>query len=127
MKKITILYWVFTIIFAAGMLVSTIPNIIVSEDSIKFVSGILHYPEYIIFFLGIAKLLGIIGILIPGFPRLKEWSYAGLIFDLTGAVYSLIAIGSPVLSLWPMGLYYVAFAGSYIYYHKRQKLLLAQA
>lgn len=127
MKKITITYWIFTILFAAGMLFSAIPNIMVTDDSVKFVTDYLHYPSYIIVFLGIAKLLGVIGILIPGFPRLKEWAYAGLVFDLVGAVYSLIAIGNPILQLWPMGLYFIFFAGSYIYYHKKMNFATAKA
>ena len=42
-------------------------------------------PAYLISFLSIAKILGVIAILIPGFPRIKEWAYAGLMFDLIGA------------------------------------------
>ncbi|MFD1407335.1 DoxX family protein [Kroppenstedtia eburnea] len=41
-----------------------------------------------------AKLMGVIAILVPGFPRIKEWAYAGLTFDLAGATYTFIAIGS---------------------------------
>ena len=118
MKKIKILYWVFTVLFAAGMLFSAIPN----EDSVKFISGYLHYPEYMVTFLAVAKFLGVIVILVPGFPRLKEWAYAGLIFDLVGAVYSLFSVGASVIDMWPMSIYFILFAGSYIYYHKMLKL-----
>ena len=98
----------------------------VNEDSVKFVSGYLHYPEYMITFLGVAKLLGVIGILVPGFPRLKEWAYAGLLFDLIGAVYSLLAVGGSVIDMWPMSFYFIFFAGSYTYYHKMRKLSVTQ-
>ena len=50
----------------------------------------LGYPTYLLPFIGIAKLLGVVAILIPGFPRIKEWAYAGFVFDLTGAMYSSI-------------------------------------
>jgi uncharacterized membrane protein YphA (DoxX/SURF4 family) len=53
----------------------------------------LGYPTYFLVILGIWKLLGIIALVIPGFPRLKEWAYAGVIFDLSGAVASLSAAG----------------------------------
>ena len=43
--------------------------------------------------LGIWKLLGAVALVIPRFPRLKEWAYAGVLFDLTGAVASLLASG----------------------------------
>ncbi|MEO6148646.1 MAG: DoxX family protein, partial [Mucilaginibacter sp.] len=87
MKKINIIYWIFTGLLAALMLSSAIPNIISSEDTLKFFK-ILGYPAYLSPFLGIAKLLGVIAILIPGFSRIKEWAYAGLAFDLAGATYS---------------------------------------
>src|SRR4051794_28466941 len=92
MKKINILYWVFTGLFAAFMIFSAIGNVIVNPESVEFISGKLGYPQYMIPFLGIAKVLGVIGILLPGFPRLKEWAYAGLVFDLVGATYSILSV-----------------------------------
>lgn len=53
----------------------------------------LGYPAHLAFFLGVAKLLGVAALLAPGLPRLKEWAYAGLSFDLIGAIYSALAIG----------------------------------
>src|ERR1700760_3345045 len=53
----------------------------------------LGYPPYFLVILGIWKLLGAVALVVPRFPRLKEWAYAGVIFDLTGAVASLIASG----------------------------------
>jgi len=53
----------------------------------------LGYPLYFLIILGIWKLLGAIALVIPRFPRLKEWAYAGVFFDLTGAVVSLSASG----------------------------------
>jgi uncharacterized membrane protein YphA (DoxX/SURF4 family) len=60
------------------------------------VAGVLQlgYPRYFITLLGIWKVLGGIAILAPRFPRLKEWAYAGMIFDLTGAAYSSTATGN---------------------------------
>ena len=85
MKKTKILYWIITGLFSAFMLFSAIPDILVTPDAITFMNG-LGYPTYIIPFLGVAKLLGVIAILIPGFPGIKEWAYAGLFFDLIAAV-----------------------------------------
>jgi uncharacterized membrane protein YphA (DoxX/SURF4 family) len=53
----------------------------------------LGYPPYFLIILGIWKLLGAVALVIPRFPRLKEWAYAGVLFDLTGAVVSLFASG----------------------------------
>ncbi len=53
----------------------------------------LDYPMYFFGILGFWKVLGAIAILWPGFPRLKEWAYAGIFFDLTGAAASMVAVG----------------------------------
>jgi uncharacterized membrane protein YphA (DoxX/SURF4 family) len=53
----------------------------------------LGYPQYFLVILGIWKLLGAVALVIPRFPRLKEWAYAGVIFDLTGAIASLLFAG----------------------------------
>jgi DoxX-like protein len=53
----------------------------------------LGYPLYFFLILGIWKFLGAIAILVPRFPRLKEWAYAGIFFDLTGAAASCAAVG----------------------------------
>src|SRR6478735_3810081 len=93
MKKITILYWIFTSLFAAMMLMSAIPDIFANPIAVKGMHGDLGYPLYFIPFIGIAKALGVIAIVVPGYPRIKEWAYAGLTFDLIGAIYSVISVG----------------------------------
>lgn len=117
MKKINILYWVFTGLFAAFMLMSGIQNAMVTKESVDVFTA-LGYPQYLVAFMGVAKILGVIAILIPGYPRIKEWAYAGLFFDLAGATYSILQgpISPPVLF---MVVPFVFEALSYIYYHKR--------
>lgn len=90
MKKLTITYWVITGIFAAFMLFSAIPDILSAPEAVTMVTG-LGYPKYFIPYIGVAKALGVIAILIPNFNRIKEWAYAGLFFDLFSAAYSIIA------------------------------------
>ena len=90
-KTIKTLYWVFTILFAGLMAFSAVGGIQPSEQTIKFLHDGMGYPVYFIQFISIAKLLGVITILIPGLKTLKEWAYAGLFFDLIGAVYSGVA------------------------------------
>lgn len=122
MKKTNILYWIFTALFAGLMLFSAIPNIMVDKNSVTMVHDQMGFPTYMIPFLGWAKLLGVIGILVPGFPRIKEWAYAGLLFDLVGAIYSFLALGTPVTSVLPMFIF-VGFAfASYYFYHKRLRM-----
>jgi hypothetical protein len=114
-------FWIITGLFSAFMLFSAIPDILVVPDAVKFMNS-LGYPTYIIPFLGVAKLLGIIAILIPGFPGIKEWAYAGLFFDLTGATYSGIAVGGFQPQILFMILPITFLFLSYYFWHK--KLLL---
>lgn len=90
MKKVTVAYWVITGLFAAFMLFSAIPDMMMVPEAVTMLTG-LGYPKYIIPFLGVAKTLGALVILIPNLDRIKEWAYAGLFFDLIGASYSIIA------------------------------------
>lgn len=121
MKKLNILYWIFTGLFAALMLFSAIPDIVATPEAMEIVNKQLHYPEYFVQFIGVAKLLGVIAILIPGWPRVKEWAYAGLFFDLIGAVYSALMSGPFDPALLGMLIFIIPGILSYIYYHKRLK------
>jgi hypothetical protein len=78
----------------------------------------LGYPDYFIPFIGVAKTLGIIAILVPGFPKLKEWAYAGLAFDLIGATYSQLAIFGFKPDIFFMVLPFAFLYISYSLYHK---------
>jgi uncharacterized membrane protein YphA (DoxX/SURF4 family) len=120
MKKNIIIYWFFTGLLAALMIMGSIPDIMSVPDAIALFHH-LGYPAYLLPFLGIAKLLGIAAILIPGFPRIKEWAYAGLVFDLSGAMYSSISVGDPASGwmLFPIG--FILIAGSYVLYHRKLK------
>jgi uncharacterized membrane protein YphA (DoxX/SURF4 family) len=62
----------------------------------------LGYPFYIIRFLGVAKLLGAMAVLVGKFPRIKEWAYAGMAFDLAGAAYSHFCSGDGPKALGPL-------------------------
>lgn len=121
MKKTNILYWTFNGLFAALMLMSGIPDIFSHPLAVQGMHHELGYPLYFIPFIGVAKALGAVAILIPGFPRIKEWAYAGFAFDLIGATYSIAAIGKPdwAFNLLPL----VLLAVAYFLYHKRKKLL----
>lgn len=116
MKKIKIWYWIVTILFCAMMLFWSIPQISMDSEWVKIITG-LGYPKYFIPFVGIAKVLGVIAILIPGFKRIKEWAYAGLFFDLVGVVFSALNFGfqPPMLTMAiPIGLLFA----SYFLWHK---------
>ena len=123
-KTSSILYWVFTILFAGLMIFSAIPNIMLDENTMEiFVKG-LGYPAYFIQLLGIVKLLGSIAILIPGLNKtVKEWAYAGLFYDLVGAVYSGIAVANGNVDPAMIGMLIWIVPGilSYIFWKKKLK------
>jgi DoxX-like family len=119
MKKINILYWIFTGLYAGVIILTAIPGIMSAPDSLKIIVTQLGYPAYFVPFISIAKCLGGIAILIPGFPRLKEWAYAGLAFDLISAVYSFIAKGFAIIEWLPLLVFVIVLACSYIFYHKK--------
>ena len=121
MKKTNIFYWVFTGLFASLMLLSGIPDIFSNPIAVQGMHNELGYPTFFIPFIGVAKFLGAVAIIVPGFPRLKEWAYAGLTFDLIGATYSIIAIGKPDWMF--MVLPFTLATASYVFYQKRKKLI----
>ena len=89
-------YWGATAFFAFLMLMFAWGEL--SPGQINVQSG---FPAYLLTILGVWKLLGVIALLVPGFPRLKEWAYAGFFFDLTGAAVSGIVRGAdPEVVVW---------------------------
>lgn len=119
MKKTNGIYWTATILFSLMMLFSAVPNILLTPEAIDLIHTRLGYPEYFITLIGWAKLLGVIAILIPGYPRVKEWAYAGLLFDLVAALLSaMMAEGFDPQQLG-MFIFIIPGVVSYLYYHKR--------
>lgn len=122
-KTIKTLYWIFTLLFAALMIFSSWSSILVTDDAVKLINGMLGYPVYFIPFTGWAKVLGSIVLLLPIRGRLKEWAYAGLFFDLVAAVYSGIAVSKAFDPLMlTMLVWFVPGVLSYIYWHKKVQL-----
>jgi uncharacterized membrane protein YphA (DoxX/SURF4 family) len=92
MKAKTIGYWICTVLIALAFLSGGVGDILHPPQVLE---GMAHlgYPVYFLVILGVWKVLGGIVILLPGFPLAKEWAYAGMIFDLTGATASHAASG----------------------------------
>ncbi|SFP92933.1 DoxX family protein [Parafilimonas terrae] len=120
-KNINIIYWIATILFSALMIFSAVGGIEPTEQTIQIFHDGLGYPIYFIQFISVAKILGSIAILIPGLNKtLKEWAYAGLFFDLTGAVFSGIAsAGKFDPMILTMLTWIIPGIISYIFWHKK--------
>ena len=121
-KTVNILYWIFTILFAALMIFSSYGSIMVDDASKKMIHEQLGYPVYFIPFTGFAKLIGSIVILIPGLKTVKEWAYAGLFFDLAAVIYSSIALAGTVdIMMAFMLVWIVPGILSYYFWKKKMK------
>ena len=120
-KSTNLIYWVSTILFSGLMIFSAVGGIEPTQQTIQIFHDWLGYPIYFIQFISIAKLLGSIAILIPGLNKtLKEWAYAGLFFDLAGAVYSGVAsAGKFDPMILTMLAWIIPGIVSYIFWHKK--------
>ena len=110
--------WVVTGLMAALMVLSAVPDVLRIPGALA-VFRHLGYPPYLLVFLGTAKILGVAAVLAPGVLRLKEWAFAGLTFDLTGALYSHLSVGDPASVWMPAAIGLALMAGSYVAYRKR--------
>ena len=95
-KKNVAIYWTATGLMSVGMLGSGLAQIAHAKEMVDLVVP-LGYPLYILYIIGVWKILGVITILVPGFKILKEWAYAGFFFVMTGALISHLASGDYAL------------------------------
>ncbi|MBX2899298.1 MAG: DoxX family protein [Cyclobacteriaceae bacterium] len=98
-KRNKIIYWVATLWLSLGMVSTGIVQLIKMKEEAEMFAR-LGYPEYFLPLLGVWKLLGVIAILLPKFPLLKEWAYAGFFFAMSGAVVSHLVVNDPLTELF---------------------------
>lgn len=91
-KSHKIIYWIATVWLALGMVSTGIVQLIKMQEEIDNFNS-LGYPLYLMTIIGAWKIAGVVAVLLPKFPLLKEWAYAGFFFAMSGAVVSHIAVG----------------------------------
>ena len=96
-------YWIATIWLALGMTATGAVQLFRAKEGQGGVDMITHlgYPVYLLTILSLWKILGVIAVLIPRYPLLKEWAYAGFFFIMSGAIFSHIAVGDPIIEIFP--------------------------
>jgi DoxX-like family len=94
-KRNKIIYWVATVWLSLGMVSTGLVQLFKVESEVAYITG-MGYPLFILNIIGIWKLLGVVVILLPKQPLLKEWAYAGFFFVMSGAIYSHIAVGNGI-------------------------------
>lgn len=98
-----IIYWVSTLWLALGMVSTGATQLLYGKEAPGGVDSMtnLGYPVYLLTLLGIWKILGVVAVLIPKYPLVKEWAYAGFFFIMTGAIFSHIVSDDPVIEIFP--------------------------
>lgn len=96
-----IIYWIATVWLALGMFSTGIVQLFkLQPEAIEQVTH-LGYPAYLLTILGVWKILGVVAVLIPKFPLVKEWAYAGFFFAMSGAAISHIVMGDSFGEIFP--------------------------
>lgn len=99
-KRDKIIYWLSTLWLSLGMLSTGIVQLFHVQSGIEPILK-MGYPVYFLTILGLWKILGVVALVVPKTPLIKEWAYAGFFFAMTGAVFSHIIIASPIGEILP--------------------------
>ncbi len=121
-RRNKIIYWVITIYLAIGMTAGGIQQLLQIGGYNEIVSS-LGYPLYLLSILGTWKILGVIAILIPKFPLVKEWAYAGFFFAMSGAFISHLVVGQAFIEAVPSLILMIATVLSWYFRPPDRKLV----
>ncbi len=122
-KRNKIIYWIATLWLSLGMVSTGIVQGMKMKEEVEMMTR-LGYPLYFLTILGIWKFLGVIAVLIPKFPILKEWAYAGFFFAMSGAVFSHLAVGDEAIELFGPVLLLLLTAVSWYFRPESRKIVL---
>ena len=122
-KRNKIIYWIATIWLSLGMLSTAVVQLLKTEDEIEMMTR-LGYPIYFLTIIGVWKILGVVAVLFPKFPLLKEWAYAGFFFIMSGAVISHLIVGDEIKEIFGPTLLLVLTVVSWHFRSADRKLIL---
>lgn len=120
-KRDKIIYWIATVWLSLGMTSSAIVQLIKMKEETDMMTH-LGYPLYFLTIIGVWKILGVIAVLAPKFPLIKEWAYAGFFFVASGALFSHIASGDEAMELFGPSLLIVLTVVSWYFRPASRKL-----
>lgn len=121
-KKKGIIYWIATIWLALGMTAGGIQQLFQIGGYVEIVSN-LGYPLYLLSILGFWKLLGVIALLIPGYPLVKEWAYAGFFFAMSGAAASHVITDDSIVEAVPSAVLLILIVLSWYFRPEERKIV----
>ena len=122
-KASKIIYWTATIWLALGMLSTGIVQLLKTEEEVDMMTR-LGYPVYFLTIIGVWKILGVVAVLIPKFPLLKEWAYAGFFIAMSCAVVSHLISGDEAKELFGPTLLLILTMVSWYFRPADRKLIL---
>ena len=125
-KRNKIIYWISTIWLALGMVATGAGQLIKMKAGQGGVEMITHlgYPVYLLTIIGVWKILGVLAVLIPKFPLLKEWAYAGFFIAMSGAVISHLIVGDEAKEIFGPTLLLILTMVSWYFRPADRKLIL---
>ena len=122
-KRNRIIYWIATIWLSLGMVSTGMVQLLKMKEEVDMITQQLGYPVYFLTILGTWKILGVVAVLIPKFPLLKEWAYAGFFFAMSGAVFSHLASGGEAKDFFGPTLLIVLTVVSWYFRPAERKLI----
>ncbi len=123
-KRNKIIYWIATVWLSLGMLSTGIVQLLKTDEEVNMMTR-LGYPGYFLTIIGVWKILGVVAVLIPKFPLLKEWAYAGFFIVMSGAIVSHMIIGDEAKEVFGPALLLILTIVSWYFRPADRKLILA--
>ena len=121
-KRNKIIYWIATIWLSLGMLSTGIVQLLRTKEEVDMMTR-LGYPVYFLTIIAVWKILGVVAVLMPKFPLLKEWAYAGFFIAMSGAIVSHLIVGHEARELFGPTLLLVLTVVSWYFRPADRKLI----
>ena len=123
-KRNKIIYWIATVWLSLGMLSTGIVQLLKVDEEVDMMTR-LGYPVYFLTIIGVWKMLGVVAVLIPKFPLLKEWAYAGFFIAMSGAVISHLISGDEAKEIFGPTLLLILTMASWYFRPADRKIISA--
>lgn len=120
-RRDKIVYWIATIWLSLGMVSTGFVQIIHLEEEATKMKA-LGYPLFFLTIIGIWKILGVVAVIVPKFPLLKEWAYAGFFFVMSGAIFTHLAVGDKAVEFFGPSLLLILTIISWYFRPNERKL-----
>jgi len=120
-RRDKIVYWIATIWLSLGMVSTGFVQIIHLEEEATKMKA-LGYPLFFLTIIGIWKILGVVAVLVPKFPLVKEWAYAGFFFVMSGAIFTHLAVGDKAVEFFGPSLLLILTIISWYFRPNERKL-----